>query len=229
MCQHGSLLGLPKKPFPTTTTICPVCIKAKFSHPPKGRTLDTSTLPRGALLHIDFAFWDVTSLRGFTSMLCIIDAQTRMLWVFCTASKGPPIHIIDYLLDMLLKDNCQPSTIRVDEEGSLARCTDFTKFLIQRRLTLETTGGHSSFLNGKIERPHRTLSQMVRAMIINAGHSPTTWCYCAETAADIYRYTYHTAIKKTPYEAWYGKPPSISDLRVWGCVVYIKEPDPKKS
>jgi hypothetical protein len=130
---------------------------------------------------------------------------------------------------MLLKDNCQPATIRVDEEGSLARCTDFTNFLIKRRLTLETTGGHSSFLNGKIERPHHTISQLVHAMILNAGHSTTTWCYCAETAVDIYRYTYHNALQKTPYEAWYGTPPNISDLRVWGCTVYIKHPDPKKS
>ncbi len=229
MCQNGSLQGLPKRPFPQANKVCPICVKAKFSHPPKGHTVDTTHLRRGELLHIDFAFWDITSLRGFTSMLSIIDAKTRMLWLFCTASKGSPIHIIEYLLDMLHKENCSPMTIRVDEEGSLARCADFTKFLIHRRLTLETTGGHSSFLNGKIERPHRTISQLVRAMILNAGQIPSTWCYCAETAADIYRYTYHHALQTTPYEAWYGAPPHISDLRVWGCVVYVKQPDLKKS
>jgi hypothetical protein len=66
-------------------------------------------------------------------------------------------------------------------------------------------------------------------MLLNSGHSSDTWCYCAETAADIYRFTLHTAINKSPYEAWYGIKPSISHLRVWGCIVYVKVPSPKKS
>jgi hypothetical protein len=66
-------------------------------------------------------------------------------------------------------------------------------------------------------------------MILNSGHTPNLWCYCAETAADIYRYTLHSAINTSPYEAWYGTKPSISDLCVWGCVVYVKVPSPKKS
>ena len=32
----------------------------------------------------------------------------------------------------------------------------------------------------------------------------------------------------TPYEAWYGIKPNINHLRVWGCVVYVRVPKPKK-
>jgi hypothetical protein len=129
MCRHQTLLGLPKRPFPTCPKICPVCIKAKFTHPPKGKTLDTSHLSKGEYLHMDFAFWDVPSIRHFSGMLVIIDAKTRMLWLFCTSSKRPPMHIISYFFDIMSKENCTINTIRVDEEGSLARNAEFTNFL----------------------------------------------------------------------------------------------------
>jgi hypothetical protein len=65
---------------------------------------------------------------------------------------------------------------------------------------MDTTGGYSSFLNGKVERPHQTIAQLVHDMLINSGHPPDTWYYCAENAADIYRNTYHSAINKSPYD-----------------------------
>jgi hypothetical protein len=129
----------------------------------------------------------------------------------------------------MARENCTTKTIRVDEDGSLARNTDFTSLLLCHHITMDTTGGYSSFLNGKVERPHQTIAQLVRSMLINSGHPPDTWCYCAENAADIYRYTYHSAINKSPYEAWYSIKPSIAHLRVCGCVVYVKVPSPKKS
>lgn len=56
MCCTNSLLGLPKWPFPPATTPCPICIHAKFHHPPKGTTLPTSHLAHRKYLHMDFSF-----------------------------------------------------------------------------------------------------------------------------------------------------------------------------
>ncbi len=71
------------------------------------------------------------------------------------------MHIITYFFDILSKEKCHTKTIHVGEEGSLARNTEFTTYLINSRITLDTTGGYSSFLNGKVERPHQTISQLV--------------------------------------------------------------------
>jgi hypothetical protein len=59
-------------------------------------------------------------------------------------------------------------------------------------------------------------------MLINSGHSIDTWCRCAETVADIYRYTYHSSIATSPYEAWYNTKFFIAHLHVWDCVIYVK-------
>jgi len=47
--------------------------------------------------------------------------------------------------------------VRVDEDGALANNSEFSDFLVDRSISLESTGGYASFLNGKIERPHRTI------------------------------------------------------------------------
>ena len=46
----------------------------------KGTTVDTSDFQPGEIIHMHFAFKNVTSIRGFTSMINVICANTRMLW-----------------------------------------------------------------------------------------------------------------------------------------------------
>jgi hypothetical protein len=104
-----------------------------------------------------------------------------MLWNFPTASKRPPLSIITYFFSLLAKENIIVKTIRVDEDGALANSSEFTDLLIAHNINMETTGGFASFLNGKIERPHRTIAQVVRAMLLNSGLPSTLWCYAAKT------------------------------------------------
>jgi hypothetical protein len=86
-----------------------------------------------------------------------------------------------------------------------------------------------SWLNGMVERPNHTIANKARALLINSNHNSDKWCFAVEAAADIYRMTWHSSLKKSPYEAWYGIKPSIDDLRIWGCQVFIKTSDTKKS
>jgi hypothetical protein len=172
-----------------------------MTHPSRTSISSYIITQHGQLLHIDFSFWNVISVCGFTSLLSVIDGKDRMSWVFPTASKRPPLEILTYLFSMLRHDGITILCARVDKDGALANSTEFTSFLLDNSINLETTGGYASFLNGKIERPHHTLANMVRAMLLNAGLLSTLRCYAVETTADVYHYTYHSALDKTPYEA----------------------------
>ena len=57
----------------------------------KVTTVDTSNLQPGELTHMDFGFYNATSIRRFTSMLTVICAKTRMLCFLLTASKISPV------------------------------------------------------------------------------------------------------------------------------------------
>jgi hypothetical protein len=103
-CRHQSLLGLPTRPFPKCTKPCPICTTTTFTHPPRPKESSYKPTCRGELVHLDFSFWNVVSVRGFASLLSIIDAKERNLWNFQTASKRPPLHILSYFLALLQKE-----------------------------------------------------------------------------------------------------------------------------
>jgi hypothetical protein len=90
---------------------------------------DNLNLNPGELLHMDFAFWDIPSRRMFTAVLAIIDAETRMLWIFCTSIKKPPIHILLWLFDNLRREKRMKSNIRLGEDGVLYGSTAFATYL----------------------------------------------------------------------------------------------------
>jgi hypothetical protein len=76
---------------------------SEFAHPPKGKTNSTDHLKPGELLNLDFSFCDIPSIRGFHSMLLIIDTKTRMLWLFCSSNKRAPLTTLHYFFQILQK------------------------------------------------------------------------------------------------------------------------------
>ena len=81
----------------------------------KGTTVDTSNLQPGELVHMDFEFYKVTSIYGFTSILTVVCAKTRMIWVFPTSSKIAPVRIIHFILTTLINEQHLCKRARVDE------------------------------------------------------------------------------------------------------------------
>ena len=138
------------------------------------------------MLHIDFTFYNVTSIRGFVALLTIVDAKTHMLWVFATPNKQPPLRVILFFLDTLRREGCACRFMRTDEDGALARSSEFTSMLLDEyRITLQTTGGFASWLNSKNERQNQTIHNMTRAGIIDGEVEDDKWCCGAEPAAEV--------------------------------------------
>jgi hypothetical protein len=66
-------------------------------------------------------------------------------------------------------------------------------------------------------------------MVFNAGSPAQDWCYATEHSANIYRRTYHSAIKCARQFAWYGETLKAKDMHKWGCRVLVPGHNLKKS
>lgn len=80
--------------------------------------------------------------------------------------------------------------------------------------------------NGISEIYNRTLINKVRAMLISTGLPKGLWGEAAIAATYLYNRTPHSSLDGfiTPYEAKYGRKPTISDIRIWGSIAYKREP-----
>ena len=87
---------------------------------------------------------------------------------------------------------------------------------------MQTTCGHHSLLNGKIECPHQNIQMMFNAALIDSGHHKNKWCLSCGTTAEIYNYICHSATNEQPNYLWFKVRSRIHDFRIWGCEVYVK-------
>ena len=135
----------------------------------KGTTVETINLQPGELIHMDFYFYNVTSIRVFTSMITAVYAKTRMLWVFTNASKIEPVRIVRFTLTTLNNEQHPCKHVRVDENGVLENSTDVTNSIIEEsKISMETTGGDASRINGHNKRHNRSIHIMIRKDLIES-------------------------------------------------------------
>ena len=96
--RHQTIHGLPKHyNRKLNQASCKICYKAKMKMFSKGTTVDTTKLQPQEITHMDFMFYNMTSIQEFTSMLTVFCANTIIIWLFLTAPSLSLIHIICFI------------------------------------------------------------------------------------------------------------------------------------
>ncbi|MCO5608214.1 hypothetical protein L7F22_062420 [Adiantum nelumboides] len=79
--------------------------------------------------------------------------------------------------------------------------------------------------NGVAERKNRSLMEMARCMLKAKSLPHKLWMEAVACAAHVLNKCPTRALKTiTPYESWYDRKPSVSYLRVFGCLAYAHIP-----
>ena len=94
---------------------------------------------------------------------------------------------------------------------------------------LEITGVDASAQSVTAESANKCLGNMMRYMLHIADLGPEYWSFILRHAVYVKTRLPHVYIKQTPYEAVTGIKPSITNLRRFGCKVYVKKPGIKKA
>jgi hypothetical protein len=97
-CASGTILVALLKSLKITVPVpadflCPICMSEKGVSLSRGSIQPILFLPLGARLQMDFGFYKLKSIRGFTCFLVIIEARSSHRWVYLRRSKHPPIEL----------------------------------------------------------------------------------------------------------------------------------------
>ena len=95
--------------------------------------------------------------------------------------------------------------------------------LSDEHFTPKLTGSDSSGQNSQAERPHRDLAQMMRYMLYSSKLGPEYWSYVLAYTVYIKNCLFHASLNTTPFQAFTGKRPNLSRLRIFGSRVYAKK------
>ena len=119
-------------------------------------------------------------------------------------------------------------TLRSDNGGEYIS-KEFEDYLKSKGIRHELTVAYSPEQNGVAERMNRTLVEAARSIMNHAHMSQCMWAEAVYTAAYVRNRVPSTAFKlqTTPYELWYERKPTYSDMKVFGCVAYAHIPDEK--
>jgi hypothetical protein len=229
---------------------CHNCDMGKLAKQARGKTDSRQAQAKGERFHMDYGFFrgpkhlqgqikrkygDMTiaslkhkpileSREGYVAYLLIVDGYTRKVWVYPTKSKDPPIETVDLFLQRFgLRDGTQ-RYVRTDLGGELAKSAAFLAIVAKNGYVVKPTGPDASSQNGRGERPHRTLANMVRCMLYGADLGAEFWADAIVYASYLYNRTYHESVGTTPEESWTGSRPEMNHIRTFGSSVTVKKP-----
>ena len=92
--------GLPEN-LPELEEPCPICLLTKATKITIGPTTDVLKFSPGFMLQMDFSFFNVEIIRGFTSTFVAICSATSYPFGFPSISKHPLLEILEFLVTTL--------------------------------------------------------------------------------------------------------------------------------
>ena len=149
---------------------CLIFLFTKATGIPRGPITDVSNFDPGFMLQMNFEFFTIESICGFTSIFAAICYATSYPFGFPSRSKCAPIEILKFIVTTFSNYYKKVAFIWVDKDGALAGSSEFMNKCHNMNIICKTTGGDAYFLNGKIKISNNTLSNITWSLLLNSSH-----------------------------------------------------------
>ncbi|CAN0870467.1 Retrovirus-related Pol polyprotein from transposon TNT 1-94 [Linum grandiflorum] len=179
-----------------------------------------------ALIHTDV--WGpspVTSRLGYRYFVLFIDHKTRFTWVYFLRLKSELILVLKEFVTMIQTQfNRRVKMFRSDPGGEFTSSALHQYFRDNGILFQQSCPGVSE-QNGLVERKHRHVLDLTRALLLESRVPPQFWVETVRTVVHLINSQPTPVLSQTsPYEQLYGKLPDYSRLRVFGCSCFVLLP-----
>lgn len=204
---------------------CGDCIIGKQHRLPFPASTSRATEP-AALVHTDLCGpMQETSIGGAKYFLLFKDDYSQYRSVFFIKEKSEVSKLIEkYILDVKTDINKNIRVLRSD--NGLEFINNHVKDILQQHCVRhERSVPYSPQQNGRAERDMRTIVESARTMLHAKELSLRFWAEAVASAVYVLNRSGPTGMEgKPPFQLWFGKPPIVDHLRVFGSEVYTHVP-----
>lgn len=200
---------------------CDSCARGKLTATPFPKNSKTRASMPGMLIHCDLCGpMQHTTPSGNRYVLTFTDDYSRFTVVALIHGKDEvPSMVKEFINAVKTKFNRTPATFRSDNGKEFVN-RELLNYFKSQGIEHQTTVPYTPQQNGVAERKNRTLVEMGRCMLLDAGLALQFWGEAISTAAYLINRLPSRSVDTTPYEKWYGRKPDTSHLRIFGSKVY---------
>ena len=203
--------------------VCNVCPKAKQHRLPFPHS-QISTLSIFDLIHVDtWGPYHTKTPAGHRYFLTIVDDYSRGTWTHLMVTKDEAFFLIKRFVNMAKTQfDKTVKVIRSDNALELGRSHEALKFFAETGIRHETSCIHTPQQNGVVERKHKHLLEVSRALMFQSSMPIRFWGECVLTATHLINRMPTKVLKgQTPFEVLFGQPPAYEHLRVFGSLCFM--------
>ncbi|KAH0637483.1 hypothetical protein KY289_037398 [Solanum tuberosum] len=216
--KNISFISIPS----TVDCFCDVCPQARQSRLPFPIS-QISTKSKFELIHVDtWGPYKVPTYNHYKYFLTIVDDFTRGTWTFLLATKSNALTVLQSFILMVARQfDAKIKMVRSDNAMELGSSESGSQFFASQGIIHQTSCVATPQQNGVVERKHRHLLEIARALLFQSKVPMSFWGECILTATYlINRLPSKVLGGKTPYELIFNKPPVYKFLKCFGCLCY---------
>jgi hypothetical protein len=110
------------------------------------------------------------------------------------------------------------------DNGSKFTTVEFASYCADEGVQRHYSAPYNPQQNGVVEQRNQMVVGMARALLKQRGMFAVFWGEAVVTAVYILNRSPTKALNdRTSYEGWHGRKPTVSHLRVFGCLAFAKE------
>ncbi|CAN1216395.1 Retrovirus-related Pol polyprotein from transposon RE1 [Linum perenne] len=204
---------------------CVDCIQAKTI----AQTFHSSTTKVSDmfdLVHTDL--WgpcSTTSRLGFRYFALFIDHKTRFVWVYFLRLKSELTTALQEFVAMVQTQFHKTVKMFRSDPGGEFTSTTLHAFYRQHGILFQQSCPGVSEQNGLVERKHRHILDLTRAILIQSQVPPQFWVEAIRTVVYLVNRQPTLVLNNlSPFEVLFSRPPDYSRLRVFGCTCFVLLP-----
>lgn len=208
---------------------CEICIEAKMTRKAFSKSKARTTNDILELIHTDLCGPMRTQTpSGHRYILTFIDDYSRYTYIYFLKKKNEvKKKLIEFVQLMKTAKRKKPIKFNCDRGGEYLN-NELKEYLMSKGIEIQFTPGYTPQLNGIAERKNRSLVEMARCMLLDAGISMKYWGEAVNTANYLQNRIITRATNQIPFEIWNNQKVYIKHLNIFGTSCYVKTPNEKR-